>query len=140
MTFNYLIDTDWVAHYFKGRPDTVTRLQALRSQGLGISIVTLAELYDGVYGARNPQAKEKVLKKFLEWATIVGLDADTADVFGKERHRLRQAGNLIGDMDLLIGVTAVRHNVTLLTNNRRHFERITGIQIESLPTASSQPS
>ena len=84
------------------------------------------------YGARNPEAKEQVLNKFLEWVTVVGLDADTANLFGKERHRLRQAGSLIGDMDLLIGVTAVQHNVTLLTNNRRHFERITGIQIESL--------
>lgn len=138
MTLHYLIDTDWVAHYFKGRPNTVARLQALRGQGLGISVVTLAELYDGVYGARDPDAKEQILTKFLEWVTIVELDTDVADLFGKERHRLRQAGNLIGDMDLLIGVTAVRHNVTLLTNNRRHFARITGIQIESLPAEPSQ--
>lgn len=79
-----------------------------------------------------------MLKKFLAWVTIVGLDPATATLFGKERHRLRQAGQLIGDLDLLIGVTAIRHNVTLLTNNRRHFARLIGIQIESLPPESSQ--
>lgn len=76
-----------------------------------------------------------MLKKFLEWVSVVGLDAETANLFGQERHRLRRAGSLIADMDLLIGVTAVRHNLTLLTNNRRHFERIEGIRIESLPIA-----
>ena len=52
--------------------------------------------------------------------------------FGKERNRLRQEGNLPGDTDLLIGATAVRHNLTMLTNNRRHFDRIQGLRIESL--------
>ena len=46
MTLTYLIDTDWVAHYFEGRPNIVARLHDLRGQGLGISVVTLAELYD----------------------------------------------------------------------------------------------
>ena len=90
MTLTYLIDTD-LAHYFKGRPNIVARLHDLRGQGLGISVVTLAELYDGVYGARDPEAKERVLDKFLEWVTVVGLDAETAKMFGKERHRLRRA-------------------------------------------------
>ena len=39
---------------------------------------------------------------------------------------------MIGDFDLLIGCTAVRHGLTVLTNNRRHFGRITGITIESI--------
>jgi tRNA(fMet)-specific endonuclease VapC len=39
---------------------------------------------------------------------------------------------MIGDCDLLIGATALRHNLTLLTNNRRHFERIDGLRMESV--------
>ena len=42
------------------------------------------------------------------------------------------AGLMIGDCDLLIGATALRHNLTLLTNNRRHFERIEGLRMESV--------
>jgi predicted nucleic acid-binding protein len=53
-------------------------------------------------------------------------------LFAKERGRLRAAGSLIGDFDLLIGVTAIQNDLTLLTNNRRHFERINGLNIESL--------
>jgi predicted nucleic acid-binding protein len=32
-------------------------------------------------------------------------------------------------------VTALRHNLTVLTNNRNHFERIENLHIESLPVA-----
>lgn len=51
--------------------------------------------------------------------------------FGRERARLRAEGNLIGDFDLLIGASALRHGLTVLTNNRRHFQRIRGLDIES---------
>ena len=39
---------------------------------------------------------------------------------------------MIGDMDLLIAATAIRHDLTLLTNNRRHFERIPSLAVESI--------
>jgi tRNA(fMet)-specific endonuclease VapC len=39
---------------------------------------------------------------------------------------------IIGDMDLLIAATALQHGLTLLTNNRSHFERLEGLTIASL--------
>ncbi len=39
---------------------------------------------------------------------------------------------LIGDADLFIAATALQQGVTLLTNNRRHFERVTGLRMESI--------
>jgi tRNA(fMet)-specific endonuclease VapC len=52
-------------------------------------------------------------------------------VFGRERGRFRAARRLIADFDLLIGATALRHDLTLLTNNRRDFEATQGLAIES---------
>jgi predicted nucleic acid-binding protein len=39
---------------------------------------------------------------------------------------------IIGNIDLLIGATALQHSLMVLTNNRRHFERIEGLRIASL--------
>jgi tRNA(fMet)-specific endonuclease VapC len=64
--------------------------------------------------------------------SILNIDEETCKIFGKERGRLRAAGLMIGDCDLLIGATALRHNLTLLTNNRRHFERIEGLRLEAV--------
>ena len=132
MSLQYLIDTDWVVHYFKGRQAIVRRLDALENDSVAISVATLAELYDGLYGAHDPRKREVDLQDFLQWVTVLGFDEETCRLFGKERSRLRQAGNLPGDMDLLIGATALRHGLTVLTNNSNHFGRIEGLRIESL--------
>lgn len=64
--------------------------------------------------------------------TLLGIDEDTCKIFGQQRGRLRQMGKPVGDFDLLIGATGLRYGLTVLTNNRRHFELIEGLTIESL--------
>jgi tRNA(fMet)-specific endonuclease VapC len=132
MMLQYLIDTDWVIHYLNGRNDVVERLHVLRSDGLGLSVVALAELYEGIYSSRDPEKDEQGLNDFLRGVTVLGLDEETARIFGRERGRLRRAGQRIGDMDLFIAATALQYDLTLLTNNHRHFDRISGLRIESM--------
>jgi len=132
MTIRYLIDTDWAIHYLNEHQSIVQRLHELLNDGLGLSVISLAELYEGVYYSRDPEGDEQEFNDFLRGLTILGIDEAICKIFGKERGRLRAAGRSIGDFDLLIGATALHHDLTLLTNNRRHFERIEGLRIESL--------
>ena len=125
----YLVDTDWVIDYMHGVSLLVSRLNRLLPEGVGLSVISLAELYDGVLGSPNPQSDERALRRFLASVEVLPLDESTCRVFAEERRRLRGAGALISDLDLLIGATAIRHNVTLLTNNRRHFERMANLSI-----------
>ena len=62
----YLIDTDWVIDYQRGVPRLVDRLDALLPQGAGLSIVSLAELYEGIFGSAAPQQNERRLRTFLD--------------------------------------------------------------------------
>ena len=132
MNLRFLVDTDWVIEYLRGTPAMVTRLTELQPQGLALSIISLAELYEGVFYSRDPEGDGRDLVDFLRGVTVFGIDAEIAQRFGRERGRLRKAGMLIADFDLLIGVTAVHHTLTVLTNNRSHFERIDGLTIESV--------
>jgi tRNA(fMet)-specific endonuclease VapC len=132
MNLHYLVDTDWGIHYLHAHPGIVSRLDELQPQGLGLSIISLAELYEGVFYSRDPEGDGQALNNFLRGVTVLGIDADIAALFGRERGRLRAAGMLIGDLDLLIGATALSHTLTLLTNNRSHFERIDGLGMESV--------
>ena len=132
MTIQYLLDTDWVIHYLNEHQGIVQRLHALLDDGLGLSIISLAELYEGVYYSRDPEGDEQDLNDFLRGMTILGIDEAVCKIFGRQRGRLRAEGLLIGDTDLLIAATALQYNLTLLSNNRRHFERIEGLRIESV--------
>ena len=128
----YLVDTDWVIHYEHERPDVVSKLNNLLPQGVGISIVSLAELFEGHFNSADIQAQELSLQAFLAGVRIVPVDIDICRLFGQERHRLRSEGNLISDLDLLIGCTALRHGLVLLSNNRRHFQRLEGLSVISV--------
>jgi predicted nucleic acid-binding protein len=48
-----------------GREEIVNKLRSLRKEGLAISVISLAELYEGVYYSTNPADTEKALNYFL---------------------------------------------------------------------------
>ena len=129
---SYLIDTDWIIHYLNGQRETVKRLVSLRKEGLAISVISLAELYEGVYYSTNPEGDKKALDDFLTGVSILGLEDEICKIFGKERGRLRKLKIVIGDFDLLIAATCLCYNLTLLTNNIRHFRMVEGLNIVSI--------
>jgi tRNA(fMet)-specific endonuclease VapC len=109
-------------NYLHGHQVIATRLEELQSDGLGLSVISLAELYEGISYSRDPRGNAQALHDFLAGLNLVGIDEEACQIFGKERGRLRAAGETVADFDLLIGATALRHNLTILTKNRRHFE------------------
>jgi len=127
----YLIDTDWIIHYLNGNEPIVKKLVSLREEGLSISIISLAELYEGIYYSTHPLSAEEALKDFLSGVSILDINYEICRIFGRERGYLRRKGILISDFDLLIASTCLYYNLILLTNNVRHFERIENLQILS---------
>lgn len=132
MKISFLIDTDWIIHYLNGNRNIVAKLRSLEKDGLTISVISLAELYEGIYYSTNPDGNEKALKDFLSGVSIIGVEDEICRLFGKERGRLRQVKKMIGDFDLLIASTCLHHNLTLLTNNRKHYKMVEGLKILSL--------
>lgn len=132
MKVSYLIDTDWIIHYLNGNKEIVEKIGELEKRGLAASVISLAELYEGIYYSTNPEGNEKALDNFLSGVSILGVDDEVCKVFGKERGQLRQAKKVIGDFDLLIASTCLYHGLTLLTNNRKHYAMVSGLNILSL--------
>jgi tRNA(fMet)-specific endonuclease VapC len=128
----YLVDTDWVIHALHGSPAVVQRLEELTNDGIGISIISTAELYQGVFYSIEPQANEALLLEFISGYDVIQVDDEICRIFANERGRLKAAGTPVSDLDLLIGCTALRHGLTLLSNNRRHFRRLQGLSIISI--------
>jgi predicted nucleic acid-binding protein len=125
----YLVDNDWIIDVLIGRiPAAREAIERLSDQGLAVSIITVGELYDGAYGYPDPERHLASFRAFLAPLPIVGLTDAIMELFARERSRLRRAGNLIPDFDLLIVATSLHYDLTLLTRNLRHFSP------ERLPT------
>ena len=128
----YLIDTDWIIDHLKGVREITDRLKAFAPKGLAVSIISLAELYEGVYYSKDPVKSQNMIDAFLAPdLTILGVTQEISHIFGRERGRLRKQKKMISDFDLLIASTALFHKLTLLANNRKHFREMEGLKIVS---------
>lgn len=127
----YLIDTDWIIDHLNGVESVTKKLEKFTISGICTSIISVAELYEGVYGAKDYDQSLETLKAFLEGITVLSIDQEVCKIFGRERNKLRKQGNIIGDFDLLIASICLRHNLILVTNNKNHFERIDSLKIVS---------
>jgi tRNA(fMet)-specific endonuclease VapC len=126
---SYLVDTDWVVDFLAGRTTARRLFAALMSEGVAISIVTYGEIYEGILYGRDSNQQEEKFREFLGGVELVLLSPQIMERFGRIRGQLRRDGNLVGDMDLLIASTAIAHDLTLVTRNRRHFERVPGLEL-----------
>ena len=124
LSLTYLVDTDWVIDAYIGTPASVRVLDRLSDDGLGVSIISSGELFEGAFGFPDPQARLAQFRVLLNRFTTIPLSDPIMEVFARTRARLRRSGQLIPDMDLLIAATALNHDLTLVTRNRRHFDRI----------------
>jgi len=125
----FLVDTDWAADYLKGKEDAVQLLSPLiRERRLGMSIISYAELWEGVLGSARQEVYRSALADLVAGVPVLGLDRGTAEVFGGVRADLRRRGKLIPDLDLLIAATALRHDLTVISRDE-HFRRVPGLRL-----------
>lgn len=125
-----LVDTDWLIDGLRGQPTALSVFEARREEGLGVSMVTVGEVYESAYSSPQSDTHIATLHAFLALFTVLPINDETMRHFGRLRAMLRQGGNLIPDFDLLIAATAIENGLVLLTRNRRHFERIPGLELQ----------
>lgn len=126
---SHLVDSDCVADWLKGRQAAIDLLTGLLPNGLAISIITYGEIYEGIYYGRNRQRHERGFRQFLRLVKVLPITRKVAKRFAVIRGELRRRGSIIGDPDLLIGATALENDLTLVTRNRQHFQRIAGLNL-----------
>ena len=127
----YLLDTNICMYVINTRPSAVLeRFIAHEPDGLGVSTITVSELYWGVHksgSARNLAA----LEKFLSPLTVFDYDLAAARRYGELRAHLERLGTPIGPLDQQIAAHALALGVTLVTNNLREFDRVPGLRVEN---------
>lgn len=126
----YLLDTNICVHFFRGKFGIHDVLEAVKAEHCAISEITLAELVFGAENSKNPEKNHFIIEQFVDLITVLPI-YDSIRIYGREKARLRKAGTMISDFDLIIGCTAVAYDLTMVTENKREFERISGIRIEN---------
>jgi predicted nucleic acid-binding protein len=126
----YLVDSDWVVDYLIGKQQAIDLFSSVSQDGIAISLITFGEIYEGIYYGRDPQRSEAVFRQFLRSVDVLPLNRSIMQQFARIRGDLRRKGQIIGDPDIFIAVTAIYHNLTLLTRNRKHYGRIPALKVQ----------
>ncbi len=108
-----LLDTDVLIDHIRGR-------RRVQMHGAAVSVVTRAELFAG--REREEPAVEALLGRLSE----IDITPDIARRAGRIR---RSTG--LDVPDAIIAATALKLDMTVMTRNRRHFERVSGLTLRA---------
>lgn len=123
MAARFLIDTDVLIDYLRGRERAAKFLEDLKGELL-VSSISVAELYSGVRGVEEEQALDQFLQAFL----VVEVDQAIAKKAGLYRHEFSKSHGT-GLADALIAASAESRHSILVSLNRRHFPMVKGIKV-----------
>ncbi len=124
----YVLDTTWIIEYLRGNEHVVRRVQGLQEEGLGVSIVSVAELFEGVFRSNRPRENEQALQDFIGGVTVLPISEEIARIYGEQKAALVKKGAGVGSLDLLIAATALAAGTALLTFDS-DFQRVEGLAI-----------
>jgi len=124
-----LLDTDVCIELLRGN-ERVIRHRRKALEPVGISFMTVGELFYGAYKSGNPQRNMDLVEKFLLTVDVHGSSDGLMRKFGEIKATLQRTGQTLADADVLIAATAISGDGTLVTGNMRHYERIDDLAIE----------
>lgn len=131
----YLLDTDILSNLIKRSPSAVllAKLASVPAERQFTSSITLGELTYGAHRAssRSEYLLSRIETKLLPNLTVLPFDAAAARRYGELRAHLERQGTPIGDADSCIAAIALVRNLTMVTGNVRHFERVPGLSVEN---------
>lgn len=127
----YLLDTDICIYLINGDKTLISKVKDTGVFSIGISNVTLAELYYGAYLSEYVESNISNIIEFRKNLTVYSDNSDSAEAFGLIKSTLKQSGKIIEDFDILIASIAIANDCVLVTNNIRHFQRIPNLEIEN---------
>jgi predicted nucleic acid-binding protein len=126
----YLIDSDILIYFLKGKQEVVERISQIPIDDLYISRINYTELIYGAYNSARVEQNLNVIEPFLENFKILELTKKSSFIFAKEKARLKKSGNIIADMDLMIASIAIENDCILMSNNIKHFQRVQNLELE----------
>jgi tRNA(fMet)-specific endonuclease VapC len=120
-----MLDTDIASYIIKGRSAAIeARLARIEPSMVCVSAITRAELLYGLKRFAPHHRLHVAVRQFLKIVRALPWDSEAADFYAEIRHQLVTTGQVIGDMDTMIAAHSLARAAILVTNNTRHYERI----------------
>lgn len=122
-----LLDTNVLIPFLRRQKKAVHYLATLSKQNRNISIINAAEVLQGAHNRNELVKTQEILNEFNIIPVSNSISLIALELITK--HALTD-GLLI--TDALIASTSIRYNLTLVTSNLKHFQKINGLKIQEV--------
>lgn len=130
----YLFDTNILSEILKKNtnPHLIERLVKIPRRDQFTSTICLIEMRFGALRRSDGEMFwQKIAQSVFSKVTLLPVDEKVALRAGDLWAQLSKMGRGISFPDLLIGTTAMTHQLALVTANVKHFQVIEGLKIEN---------
>lgn len=128
----HLLDTNVLVGHLRsqGRSALMRRVAQHKPSDIAVCAVVRCELLTGALLSARQQQNRHETETLLGLFPSLPLDDACADKYAEVRAALESNRIRIDAHDLMIAAIALTHDLTLVTHNRKHFEKIPGLRIE----------
>jgi toxin FitB len=136
----YLVDTNVISAAAPSHPapPVLVEWMETHSAALFLSVVTVAEIEDGIAKSRRQGATRRSADLAAWFETILHLygsrilafDTSAARIAGTIADRARSQGYAPGLADIVIAATALHRGLTILSRDLKHFEPLGVVVID----------
>jgi len=125
-----LLDTDVIVGFLRNGVDASNVFRDTKNKKVYafVSVITTFELYNGAMLSNNPKQKFDDLAMLLEQMEIINFNNAQSYTASKIYSYLVKNGLKLEIRDILISSCAIANNIKILTNNKKHFDRIPELQ------------
>ena len=123
-----LIDTDVLIDFLRGDDKTIELIKRIRAQRLVTTDINAFELYHGGYKSKNKQMNIANVEDLLNSLELLSTDRVSMKKAAELIAGLDKKGTSIDIADLFIASICLTSSASLLTRNKKHFERM-GVKI-----------
>ena len=125
----YILDTDIISYYLGGDQQIVTKFEKIRLNQLGTTVINYSELMFGVKKNKNKKL-HRLIVEFCKKIRIFKYNLQSAEIYSNIKVELLKKGEIIQDMDMMIAGICIANDLTLVTNNYKHFRGIRRLKVE----------
>lgn len=127
------VDTGFVIALLRRDADAERKLESYvqDEEFITTTRICVCELFAGAYRSKKRDLEIKRVKEFLSRMQLLEFSAQACERFGRLRSELESKGTPVGDFDVMIAAIALAHNQPVLTRDVGHFQKITGLAVET---------
>jgi len=131
----YVIDSDVLIEMEKGKVNFEKLVQGREDEEFFLSVITASELLHGVNRAKTPEQRMKrssFVEGLLDSIPILPVDLSVARTHSKIMAEITEAKGTVGIHDSWIAATCISNGLTLISKNKKDFEKMPGLNLEIL--------